>query len=202
MEIDRQQGCIQWDIEDWQSDGSEMMLLKKWTTKIVKLSDAVPQKNNSRIIDPASLNGLKASIGRFGLVELIVWNERTRHIISGHQRYAILQQRGIQEVPMIVVDMTPEEESAASLTMNNPKIEGEFDEPVMELLGQVENAAPDLFKAVRMDELKESLERNIQRSGDRGSGEENAEEWDTECPCCNHKWKVESGNILVVKGVV
>lgn len=176
------------------------MLTKQWTTRVVKMSEVVPQKNNPRIIDPKALNGLKASIGRFGLVELIVWNERTKHIVGGHQRYAVLLQNGVTEAPMVVVDMSPEDELAASLTLNNPKIEGEFDEPVMELIGQVEKAAPDLFQAVRMDELKSSLERSMDRGtgGDEGGSTE--QDWDTECPCCGNKWKVDAKDIVVVKG--
>lgn len=181
------------------------MLKKNWRTETVKMSDVIPQTNNPRIIDPKAFAGLKASISRFGLVELIVWNERTKHIVSGHQRYAILLQNGVTEAPMIVVNMTDEDELAASLTMNNPKIEGEFDEPVMELLGQVELSAPELFEAVRMDDLKESLERNMEHAGDTDqpppAGEEQSvENWDTECPCCGNKWKVDSKNIIVVGG--
>ena len=179
------------------------MLIKKWEPRVVKLSDAVPQSNNPRIISPKALKGLKASIGRFGLVELIVWNERTKHIVSGHQRYSILLHSGATEAPMIVVDLSPEDELAASLTMNNVKIEGEFDEPIMELIGQVEDAAPDLFEAVRMDELKASLEKSIEQN--RGEGgdardDQKEKEWDTECPCCGNKWKVDAKDIRVIKG--
>ena len=170
--------------------------MQKWQTRVIKLKDVVPQDNNPRIIDPASLNGLKASIDRFGYVELIIWNEKTRHIIGGHQRFSVLLQSGATEAPMIVVNMSPEDELAASLTMNNPAIEGEFDEPVMELMNQVEESAPELFKAVRMDELKSSLERTM----DRTPGETSTEEWDTECPCCGNRWKVDARDITVVKG--
>lgn len=181
------------------------MLTKKWPTRVVKLSEMIPDDKNARIIAPEALKGLKASIGRFGMVELIIWNERTKHIIGGHQRHAVLLQSGITEAPVVVVDMSPEDEQAARLTMNNIMIEGEFDEPVMELLKQVESSEPELFKAVRMDDLRESLERKMDRNksdqteDDDGSSKE--EEWDTECPCCQNKWKVESRDIFVVKGV-
>jgi len=180
------------------------MLIKKWETRVVKLSDVVPQSNNPRVIDLASLNGLRASLGRFGYVELVVWNERTRHIISGHQRFAVLQQEGVIEAPMIVVDMSVEEEMGASLTMNNPMIEGEFDEPVMELLGQIEKSVPELFKAVRMEELRSSLDKSMDRNlGDSDTSDRGDDvDWDTECPCCGNKWKINSSDILIQKGNV
>jgi hypothetical protein len=182
------------------------MLSKKWPTRVVKLSEMIPDENNSRIIAPEALKGLKASLSRFGMVELIVWNERTGHIIGGHQRHAVMLQNGITEAPAVVVDMSPEEEQAARLTLNNVMIEGEFDEPVMELLSQVEASAPELFDAVRLDDLRDSLERKLQLNksdppSDEGDEGSEAEEWDTECPCCQHKWKVDAKDIVVVKGV-
>ena len=173
------------------------MLLKKWETKIVSLNDVKPQVDNPRIINPDALKGLNASISRFGYVELIIWNKQTSHIIGGHQRFSVLLQSGITEAPMIVVDMSPEDELAASLTMNNPAIEGSFDEPLDALLTQVEQAEPELFKAVRMDDLRATLERSMERTvGDT----EDKQEYDTVCPCCNHKFLVEAKDICIVKG--
>jgi hypothetical protein len=172
---------------------------KQWKTEVVKLSDVEMTDNNPRIIDPASLQGLKASVGRFGLVELIIWNRTTNHIVGGHQRYAVLAQQGVIEAPMIVVEMSTEEEAAAALALNNPMIEGEFDEPIMELMAQVEGAAPDLFKAVRMDELRATLERSMPRPDDDSPPPNLEPEWDTECPCCGNKWKVNPRDILVIK---
>jgi hypothetical protein len=175
------------------------MSLKQWKTKVVKLSDMVPLENNPRLINPSALKGLKASLDRFGMVELIIWNERTKHIIGGNQRYAVLSQEGVIEVPVVVVDLDEQEELAASLTLNNPIIEGEFDEPIMELLDQVEKAAPELYEAVRMDDLKDSLEKSMSRIPDI-EDETKEPEWDTECPCCGTKFKVESKDIVVTKG--
>ena len=186
------------------------MLIKHWETRVVKLSDVVPQKDNPRVINEQALAGLKASVGRFGLVELIVWNERTRFIISGHQRYQILLEKGVEETPMIVVDMSREDELAASLTMNNPKIEGDFDDPIMDLFETVEGTAPELFQATKMDDLKKTLERKIEiNSGadddvpDDGplDGNDLDPEWDTECPCCGKKWKIETRDIIMAKGI-
>lgn len=180
------------------------MPIKKWKTEVVRMVDVVLDDKNARIIDPARLKGLQASIGRFGMVELIIWNERTGHIVGGHQRFAVLSQSGVTEAPMIVVEMSLQEEMAASLALNNPQIEGEFDEPIMELLGQVEKSAPELYKAVRMDELRSTLEKSISMDsvGDNSSDTPPTVEWDTECPCCGNKWKIDSKDIVVLKGQV
>ena len=174
------------------------MQVKNWKTEIVKMSDVILNDDNSRIIDPAALQGLQASIERFGLVELIIWNRMTKHIVGGHQRYAVLVSKGITEAQMIVVEMSMEDESAASMTLNNPKIEGEFDYTAIELLDQVDANDSELFKSLRMDSLKEQLERTMLKPSDVIPDEK--QKYDTKCPCCGNKWKVDVKDIVMVKG--
>jgi len=172
------------------------MLKNKWQTKTIKLCDVIPQKDNPRTISEKALGGLRASMRRFGMVELIIVNERTMHIVGGHQRYQVLLQSGATEAPMIVVNMSLEDELAASLTMNNTEIEGDFDDPIIELMNQVEREVPDLFHAVKIDELKEKIEKSFQKLSETLE----KDDWDTECPCCGSKWKVEAKDIIVIKG--
>lgn len=170
-------------------------MVKQWETRVVAFKDVVPGPEH-RFIGTEAMKGLRESLERFGYVDLIVWNEQTGHIVSGHKRLAALQEKGLTEALMIVVDMPPEEEIGAGLTMNNPMIEGEFDEPVMELLSHVEEKSSELFKAVRMDKLKETLESELEQ----GNGSPSSDpEWDTECPCCGNKWKIEAKDIMVVR---
>ena len=48
---------------------------------------------------------LRRSVERFGLVEPLVWNRRTGHLVGGHQRYQILCDLGHTEAPVSVVDL-------------------------------------------------------------------------------------------------
>ena len=57
----------------------------------IKVSDIKPAPYNPREISEEALLGLRHSLEKFGLVDLLVINKRTMHIISGHQRYKILQ---------------------------------------------------------------------------------------------------------------
>jgi len=173
--------------------------MKQWGTRVVAFKDVVSGPEH-RFIGPEAMNGLRESLSRFGYVDLIVWNEQTGHIVSGHKRFAALQEEGLVEALMIVVDMPPEEEIGAGLTMNNPMIEGEFDEPVMELLSHVEEKSSELFKAVRMDKLRDKLEKELQGNGS-GNPSKGDPEWDTECPCCGNKWKIEARDICIVKQI-
>ena len=184
-----------------------------WEIKKVKLADVKPMENNPRVITDKNLSGLEASIERFGYVEPIVWNERTGHIVGGHQRHGVLKSKGVKEAVMVVVDLSPEEEMAANLVLNNPKIEGTWDDTALNLMKEVEESNGELFDALNMDTLTESLEKKPpkpqkdeddppQEGLDVDSDEDEDEddelpEPDTKCPCCGHKWDVRAEDVSV-----
>ncbi len=68
---------------------------------------------------------LKRSIDTFGCVEPLVWNQRSGHLVGGHQRFKILVARGDQEFQVSVVDLPPEQERALNVALN--KISGDWD---------------------------------------------------------------------------
>lgn len=181
------------------------MSTNKWKTEKVKLADVQPYDQNPRVITEKAMSGLKASLAEFGYIEPIVFNERTGHIVGGHQRFAVLTEEGIEEATMVVVDMSQEDELAANLTLNNPEIEGDWDEPLLSLLGQLEGADSDLFNALNMDGLQSSIEAMQPKTGSDSYEDSNkeididelTEECDTKCPCCAFEWKVEAADVSV-----
>ena len=60
----------------------------------------------------------------------IVVNERTGHVVGGHQRLQVLMDSGATEADCIVVNLTPEKEKALNLALN--KVAGEWDVPALE----------------------------------------------------------------------
>ena len=182
--------------------------MKNWKVKTVKLADLIPLEDNPRKISQANAQALKSSLNRFGMVELIVWNEATGHIISGHQRYEILKSMGVEEVPVIAVDFDEVEEKSAAITMNNFEIEGEYTNPILELLESIKEKDCDLYASLRMEQLKDDVSELLEKidGGDEKPEEEKSSsenevlenmdrteefgDWDTECPCCGHKWKI------------
>lgn len=183
--------------------------MKNWNVEIKKLVDLVPLEDNPRKIEPANARALKASIERFGVVELIVWNKRTGHIVSGHQRCAVLKSMGVTEVPVIVVDLDDEEERAAAITMNNFAIEGEFTNPINELLASIREEDSQLYAELRMENLRDDVSKLLDKVDSKSKdmdnkldkAGDNQEEYDTECPCCGHKWKIGPDDIeLITEG--
>ena len=63
----------------------------------IEFSRLIPADYNPRVAltpDMPEFERLKNSIETFGNVEPIVWNERTGHIVGGHQCLAVLQHLG------------------------------------------------------------------------------------------------------------
>lgn len=109
---------------------------------------------NPRRISERALNGLKASLVRFGLVQPIIWNERTGHIVGGHQRIKALSALGETEALVVVVDMPDAEEKALNVALNSQAISGEFTEDLDALLDEIREADSVLFDELLLGDFQ------------------------------------------------
>src|SRR3989338_4280668 len=94
----------------------------------VRLSEIKPAPYNPREISDEALAGLRQSLERFGVVDLLVVNRRNMRIISGHQRYKVLQEAGVETVTAIMVDVDEISEMAMNVTLNSQEIAGQWTE--------------------------------------------------------------------------
>lgn len=128
--------------------------MKQPEIKTMKIADLKPAPFNPRKISKEALDGLKESIRRFGLVQPIIWNKKTKRVVSGHQRLKALAEIGDKEAPVVVVEWEELKEVEANITFNNKAIEGEFTDDVWELLKRIEKEDRDGFDALRLDEIE------------------------------------------------
>jgi len=70
---------------------------------------------------------LQRSLTEFSLVQPLVWNEQTGHLVSGHQRLDILKNQGVREVDVVVVALPLEKEKALNVTLNNSLVGSDWD---------------------------------------------------------------------------
>lgn len=84
---------------------------------------------------------LQRSVEEFGLVEPLVWNQRSGYLVGGHQRLKVLKARGATKAPVVVVDLPPEREKALNLSLN--KVQGGWEEPRLAALLQELTETPD-----------------------------------------------------------
>ncbi len=122
------------------------------------LDQLKPAPYNPRKISQVALKGLKASLRRFGLVQPIIWNQRTGYVVGGHQRVVALRESGVTEADVIVVDLPDTEERALNVTLNNPKIAGDFTDGLDALLLDLQEQDAAMLHDLRLDALLPSLD--------------------------------------------
>lgn len=96
----------------------------------ISIDELKPAPYNPRVDLKPGMPGyerLKRSLEEFDLVQPIVWNRKTGHVVSGHQRFSILKQEGVTELDVVVVDLPLEREQALNVTLNNPNVGGSWD---------------------------------------------------------------------------
>ncbi|MCC7407446.1 MAG: DNA modification methylase [Phycisphaeraceae bacterium] len=140
---------------------------------------------------------LAKSIDEFGLVEPLVWNQRSGNLVGGHQRLKILVARGDTEVQVVAVDLPPEREKALNLALN--KIQGDWDLQKLNDLLQELIQIPDLDLELTGFDLDES--QDILAEVLDGAGIGRGEEFDVEAELAAAGPVVTKPGDLLVLGV-
>jgi ParB-like chromosome segregation protein Spo0J len=86
--------------------------------RVLPIDRLVPAPYNPRrVLKPTdrAYRKLEASLRTFGLVEPLVWNERTGHVV------------GVAEVPVSVVNLTDTREKALNVVLNNQEAQSRYD---------------------------------------------------------------------------
>lgn len=135
--------------------------MQQWPTVKKNLSHLFPAIYNPRTISDEALKGLTCSMEKFGIVQPIVYNKRSGNIVGGHQRYKVLLAAGITEIDVTEVDLSEADEQALNVALNNPTIQGEFDDKTRDLLRIIKSNSEVTFNNTRMDALAELLELNL-----------------------------------------
>jgi hypothetical protein len=135
--------------------------MAKSALKVVtkKLSDLIPDPENPRTLSDEARAGLQASLQRFGPVVPIIWNEKTGHVVGGHQRLKVLQDMGAEETDVVVWSGDKDEQRALNVTLNNPAIMGDWDENALaaRLVEIRESIGDEDFAALRLEELRQGI---------------------------------------------
>jgi len=106
-----------------------MIMENKLQTVYVRILDLKPSDYNPRKWDDKSLSDLKTSIKRFGIVDPAIVNSakgRENIVIGGHMRIEACKALGIEEMPVIYLNI-PNLEKEKELNLRLNKNQGEFD---------------------------------------------------------------------------
>lgn len=115
--------------------------MKIQTVPIIEINPAVYNPRIDLQPGDSDYEKLKKSIDEFGYLEPLVWNQRTKTLISGHQRFKILLAHGVQEVEVSVVDLPIQKEKQLNLILN--KVRGDWDEEKLADVLKELSAIPD-----------------------------------------------------------
>lgn len=132
----------------------------------MKLSNLAPAPYNPRRIGSKELKGLEESLKKFGMVEPVVWNKKTKRLVGGHQRVRALKAIGEVDTPVVVVNFNEIEEKTLNATLNNPEIQGEFTEDMKRIASEIERAMPAVYRNLRLNELAEKEKKTRSRDGE------------------------------------
>lgn len=125
--------------------------------EIVPLTRLKPAPYNPREIDEESMTGLRKSLDRFGVVQEVVANERTGHIVGGHQRVKALRDQGVESVPVVWVDLDDDEERALNFALNSQHLSGSYTPDVRAMIEDLSARVPDLVDDLRLDLIADSF---------------------------------------------
>ncbi len=138
--------------------------------RVLPIDELKPAPYNPRTVlrptDPA-YRKLEASLREFGLVEPLIWNEKTGYVVGGHARLRILRDLGVQQVAVSVVRLTPAREKALNVVLNNREAQARFDTDLLaDLLTELEELPEmeltgfdaDDLAALRLEPMDEPVE--------------------------------------------
>lgn len=114
---------------------TSMSRYQKFEMETVSRSVLKGAPYNPRKISKTARQKLAASLKDHGLIAPLVWNRRTGHLVSGHQRLSILDAlEGTEqyELTVAVIDVDEREEKILNVQVNNESMMGEWD---LDMLG-------------------------------------------------------------------
>lgn len=123
--------------------------------RAMTLGELAPAEANPRIMPARARQALASSLEEFGCVQPLVWNERTGHLVAGHQRRDVLLEKHGEDVQVdvVVVDLDESREKALNVALNSPEVAGEFTAQLDDVLSDIHADLPDLFESLALGDL-------------------------------------------------
>lgn len=168
--------------------------------KLIDIGEINPSKYNPRKISESELCGLQKSLEKFGFVEPLVINKRTRTLVGGHQRLKAAQLIGYSKVPCYEVDLTESEEKALNIALNSHTIQGKFDREILStLLEEVKLDLPELTLDLNFNILEKDMQLIFDPDVDFSEADQDKKKFKfIECPHCKEVF--EQGQSVVKDG--
>ena len=137
-----------------------------------RIDELEPWDRNPRMISDDAMEGLSLSVQRWGLVQPIIVNTRSGHVVGGHQRLRVLVAQGAQTTDVIEVDLPDEEEAALNIALNSPTIAGEFTDEAASIIAEIDSLVPkDVLDGVGITQIRRDIEKRIKEAAPKPDGQ-------------------------------
>lgn len=122
------------------------------------LLKAAAPYNPRREMTEREMGQLRASMTTYGVVQAIVYNSRTKHVVGGHKRILAAEAEGLARLPVTVVDLSLRAEKKLNLALNRIGQDLWDEERRDELIQALDHGNGDLFvTGFSEEELDEML---------------------------------------------
>lgn len=166
-----------------------------WKNRIVGYSEEQPDQllaspMNWRIHPKNQQEALSGVLGQVGVVQNIICNRATGHVIDGHLRVALAMRSGQPTIPVTWVDLTPEEEALILTTLDPLAAMAATDKAKLDELMHAVQSDDERVQQMLADMAeREGLEYGKQEpSDDPGAQVDRAEE-------LREKWQTAPGQL-------
>lgn len=100
-----------------------LMKSKSWENRIVSYGEENPEDLlanplNWRVHPKAQQVSLTGVLDDIGFISPVIVNRTTGHMIDGHLRVSLSLRNGVSKIPVVYVELSPEEESEALITLD------------------------------------------------------------------------------------
>lgn len=180
---------------------------REWRSRIVGQGEEDPEQllanpRNWRIHPGYQQDALSEALDKIGWVQQIIVNTVTGHVVDGHLRVLTAQRKGESLVPVVYVELTPEEEHLALATLDPiaalaatddgalkgllADLEGDLDGQLKKMMGDLTKSYPPLQPSPTQSQIDTAQERLDGRFEEQGRGRM----LDLTCPHCTEDFAI------------
>ena len=159
-----------------------------WKNRIIGLENVDPAQllahpGNFRRHPGAQRDALRGSLGTIGWIATVIVNKQTGYVIDGHARIEEALTKHEKTVPVLYIDLSPEEERLALATLD----------PIGEMATRDQEALSELIEDLKVDDaglqaLLDSLSKSLPEAEDKGASESPTDE--ATCPECGATFSI------------
>lgn len=129
------------------TQAADNAVVNVWQNRIVgegveRADQLLANPRNFRLHPKNQQDAMTGVLNQVGWVQRVIVNRRTQHIIDGHLRVSLAISAGAQDVPVIYVDLTEEEEALVLATLD----------PISAMAGKDGDVLNELLKSIEIED--------------------------------------------------